>query len=447
MLNRGEEGTSEGGGERSGRSLQDDHGGARMHHHHHASGGSSHQQNDPRFFPTTSTNSTATHSTSRGETGPRPTIPADLLKEMRLSGSSDSAPPHPPPIRSGGVVVHRCAAAKGKPNLPTGEETVITHHHPPREAIKDVGVPINGGSTLLIAYFPYEASESDVERVFNEFCAVKKVHLVMDKHKLKPRCFGFVKLADVGEAMKVLEAAKNGFVQLQDGRVHIWHLKAEWAKTGDMIDEADKGKGGKKGRGKKGKSEGRKEGRDGGESGFQNVPAKGMAGHYNAQYDAGAPGSHQHGWKYEQEALAYEHAAYGASMIPGSTLPPGYGVGAHTKGGQGHNNGVYGGGAPSAAGFQNSGMIPPPHGRGSNGGGYATTTGGKGGASASIAGGTPGVPHSGAPPRWDPYHDPSSVYPPSVLETGPSPMDYYPYDPAVAHGNYYRRNSRGGENF
>jgi len=111
----------------------------------------------------------------------------------------------------------------------------VVHHHPPRENAADVGYPVRGGQTLLIAYFPWEASEADIEREFTKFCRVKRVHLVVDKSSRKPRCFGFVKFMSKADAEEALRATMQGLVQLPDTRGHVWHLKAEWTKTGDMV--------------------------------------------------------------------------------------------------------------------------------------------------------------------------------------------------------------------
>lgn len=111
----------------------------------------------------------------------------------------------------------------------------VVHHHPPQEAAKDVGYPVRGGQTLLIAYFPWEASEADIEREFSKFCRVKRVHLVVDKSSRKPRCFGFVKFSSKVDAERALMATTKGLVQLPDTRGHVWHLKAEWSKSGDMV--------------------------------------------------------------------------------------------------------------------------------------------------------------------------------------------------------------------
>ena len=88
---------------------------------------------------------------------------------------------------------------------------------------------------MLIAYFPWEATESDIEREFAKFCRVKRVHLVVDKSSRKPRCFGFVKFMTKADAEEALRATMQGLVQLPDTRGHVWHLKAEWTKTGDMV--------------------------------------------------------------------------------------------------------------------------------------------------------------------------------------------------------------------
>lgn len=121
------------------------------------------------------------------------------------------------------------AAAGGKPSKD------IVHHYPPKEMAADVGYPVRGGQTLLIAYFPWEASEGDIEREFSKFCRVKRVHLVVDKSSRKPRCFGFVKFLSKADAEEALRATTQGLVQLPDTRRHVWHLKAEWTKSGDMV--------------------------------------------------------------------------------------------------------------------------------------------------------------------------------------------------------------------
>jgi len=120
-------------------------------------------------------------------------------------------------------------AAGGKPSKD------IVHHYPPKEMAADVGYPVRGGQTLLIAYFPWEASEGDIEREFSKFCRVKRVHLVVDKSSRKPRCFGFVKFLSKADAEEALRATTQGLVQLPDTRGHVWHLKAEWTKSGDMV--------------------------------------------------------------------------------------------------------------------------------------------------------------------------------------------------------------------
>ncbi|CAD7966378.1 unnamed protein product [Amoebophrya sp. A25] len=141
--------------------------------------------------------------------------------------------------------------------------TTVIHHHPPKETMNDVGTPPpNGGQTLLIAYFPWEATEDDVAREFGRFCQVRRVHLVLDKNNTRPRCFGFVKFASPEDAILALDATRDGRVTLNDSRNHVWHLKAEWAKTGDMVDDENKagkspvrkGKAGYKGAGGKGNS-------------------------------------------------------------------------------------------------------------------------------------------------------------------------------------------------
>eukprot|EP00913_Durusdinium_trenchii_P018688 g17562.t1 len=156
-------------------------------------------------------------------------------------------------------VNHNPSSMGGKPSKD------IVHHYPPKDMAADVGYPVRGGQTLLIAYFPWEASEADIEREFSKFCRVKRVHLVVDKSSRKPRCFGFVKFLSKADAEEALRATTQGqagsvpklgdveapdaagkshesvliqlagLVQLPDTRGHVWHLKAEWTKSGDMV--------------------------------------------------------------------------------------------------------------------------------------------------------------------------------------------------------------------
>eukprot|EP00931_Biecheleriopsis_adriatica_P023502 TRINITY_DN14831_c0_g1_i1.p1 TRINITY_DN14831_c0_g1~~TRINITY_DN14831_c0_g1_i1.p1 ORF type:complete len:673 (+),score=187.86 TRINITY_DN14831_c0_g1_i1:149-2167(+) len=131
----------------------------------------------------------------------------------------------------GGAMTPGPAPAGGKNN----SSKDVVHHYPPKEMAADVGYPVRGGQTLLIAYFPWEASEADIAEQFGKFCRVKRVHLVVDKSSRKPRCFGFVKFLSKADAEEALRATAAGLVQLPDTRGHVWHLKAEWTKSGDMV--------------------------------------------------------------------------------------------------------------------------------------------------------------------------------------------------------------------
>lgn len=129
---------------------------------------------------------------------------------------------------------------QGRGRQPRSSEMGVVHHHPPMEMSKDGGYPAKGGQTLLIAYFPWEASEEDIELEFSKFSRVKRVHLVVDKSSRKARCFGFVKFISKVDAEEALRATMLGLVQLSDARGHVWHLKAEWTKSGDMVvDDSD----------------------------------------------------------------------------------------------------------------------------------------------------------------------------------------------------------------
>jgi len=155
---------------------------------------------------------------------------AATLDQDRLAQEEQFAPVSP----DGNTVAHggRGGGVSGAVSRPSKD---VVHHHPPKEIAKDVGYPVRGGQTLLIAYFPWEASEADIEREFSKLCRVKRVHLVVDKSSRKPRCFGFVKFMTKVDAEEALQATTKGLVQLPDTRGHVWHLKAEWTKSGDMV--------------------------------------------------------------------------------------------------------------------------------------------------------------------------------------------------------------------
>mmetsp|Transcript_56731 Transcript_56731/g.178073 ORF Transcript_56731/g.178073 Transcript_56731/m.178073 type:complete len:662 (+) Transcript_56731:123-2108(+) len=134
----------------------------------------------------------------------------------------------------GGSMAPRSGRGGAGATVPRSTKDIV-HHHPPKEIATDIGYPVRGGQTLLIAYFPWEASEADVEREFAKFSRVKRVHLVVDKSSRKPRCFGFVKFMSKVDAEEAILATAQGLVQLPDARGHVWHLKAEWTKSGDMV--------------------------------------------------------------------------------------------------------------------------------------------------------------------------------------------------------------------
>lgn len=94
--------------------------------------------------------------------------------------------------------------------------------------------------TLLIAYMPWEATEEEVSRKFEEFVKVKRVRFVVDRVSRKPRCFGFVKFCSHQDAAEALRYAQMGRIALPDLRGHMWHLKAEWASTEMVIDDCQK---------------------------------------------------------------------------------------------------------------------------------------------------------------------------------------------------------------
>jgi len=118
----------------------------------------------------------------------------------------------------------------------TWAEGEVVHHRPPLDKAGDVGVPtIKGQKTLLIAYYPWEAREDDVFLVFSKVAVVKRVRLIVDRDSRRPKCYGFVKFASSDDAERALLSTIKGLVQLKDMRGHIWHVKGEWAWSGEMM--------------------------------------------------------------------------------------------------------------------------------------------------------------------------------------------------------------------
>lgn len=67
------------------------------------------------------------------------------------------------------------------PSKGAGPPTVV-HHHPPRSTMHNVGKPTDPGCrTLLIAYFPWEATEQSITTIFAQYVRVVRVHLVLDR--------------------------------------------------------------------------------------------------------------------------------------------------------------------------------------------------------------------------------------------------------------------------
>lgn len=120
------------------------------------------------------------------------------------------------------------------------DEGDVIHHRPPKDKLCDVGVPAcKDQKTLLIAYYPWEAREDDVFNVFGKFADVKRVRLIVDRDSKRPKCYGFVKFATTEQAQIALKCTLKGLIQLRDMRGHIWHVKGEWAWSGEMMLDDD----------------------------------------------------------------------------------------------------------------------------------------------------------------------------------------------------------------
>mmetsp|Transcript_26279 Transcript_26279/g.67890 ORF Transcript_26279/g.67890 Transcript_26279/m.67890 type:complete len:155 (-) Transcript_26279:1241-1705(-) len=77
-----------------------------------------------------------------------------------------------------------------------------------RRGTRQIGAPVPAQRTLLIAYFPREASESLVWESFQRFGTVEDVNLIWDMKSRRPRCYGFVRFVDRAGAMQGLWATQ-----------------------------------------------------------------------------------------------------------------------------------------------------------------------------------------------------------------------------------------------
>ncbi|CAD7971436.1 unnamed protein product [Amoebophrya sp. A120] len=322
-----------------------------------------------------------THSTPDLAANKPPTSPA----------ASATGEPEKPAIMTNNnnrVDINHAEQKKAPPAVTTPvATTTVIHHHPPKETMHDVGTPPpNGGQTLLIAYFPWEATEEDVHREFSKHCKVKRVHLVLDKNNTRPRCFGFVKFESKEEAMKALDATREGLVCLNDSRDHVWHLKAEWAKTGDMVDDANSAAGSKSTSPTNSKGKNTKSNK-GGASVFK---GKGKQYSKNSMYD----GYSNYGGGYNSSKYSYHNSPptaasyYSAQSATGGSSSassyyansnPGYSVSGYHHGSGSNANGNYHPLNSFASG--GAGGPPPPLGalagiKGSSAGGAGSYKGG-----------------------------------------------------------------------
>mmetsp|Transcript_55833 Transcript_55833/g.122313 ORF Transcript_55833/g.122313 Transcript_55833/m.122313 type:complete len:518 (-) Transcript_55833:133-1686(-) len=153
------------------------------------------------------------------------------------SRTSEVAPPPLPNTVDLCALLHsRVAAARSNTAMPktatlpspgpagfSGAERASLH--------KRLKPPAGGAQrTLLIAYFPREASEQDIKREFGRFGVVEGVHLVWDRVAHRPRCYGFVRFSDTAGATEGIIATLEQKIVLKDARSFDWEVVAEWAK-------------------------------------------------------------------------------------------------------------------------------------------------------------------------------------------------------------------------
>lgn len=83
--------------------------------------------------------------------------------------------------------------------------------------------------SLLIAYYPREATEADIGEAFGTYGEVRDIYLVVKGGE--PKCYGFVNFTTHEGAVQALEATQRGAIYFFDRRGLQWTVKAEWAKS------------------------------------------------------------------------------------------------------------------------------------------------------------------------------------------------------------------------
>ena len=95
------------------------------------------------------------------------------------------------------------------------------------------GGPMAPSRTLLIAYFPREATKEEITKCLSKHGHVTRVHMIFEKDTKKPKCYGFVEFNSTDDASAVLAATEGGAVTMVDTRDHMWHLRAERVRAFD----------------------------------------------------------------------------------------------------------------------------------------------------------------------------------------------------------------------
>ncbi len=62
---------------------------------------------------------------------------------------------------------------------------------------------------IYVGNLPFSATQDEVREVFEEYGSVNEVNLVTDRETGRPRGFGFVEMADDGDADNAIEALDN----------------------------------------------------------------------------------------------------------------------------------------------------------------------------------------------------------------------------------------------
>jgi len=109
-----------------------------------------------------------------------------------------------------------------------GSHDTTQQHYPCGACEKPRNSNDGDRTSLLVAYLPRNATNSDLMRIFCRFGTVSLVSVMRDADGTS-KCFAFVNFEETEAACAALKMCEQGNVMLPDSTGKKWHLKASWA--------------------------------------------------------------------------------------------------------------------------------------------------------------------------------------------------------------------------